>query len=99
MDIKNNQQLENRSKLQSLIRSLLVKFKLVLCVLFSNSKLWYVGQYKEQKSTHEIQGIFSTEAKAKKACRDRTYFIHPLVLDVNLPHESNKWQGSYPIEE
>ena len=65
----------------------------------NNVLLWFVGQYKEKKDTFEIQGIFSTEERALKACKDRNYFIHPLMLDEELPHETTKWKGYYPIED
>lgn len=98
MNVKNNLQLEKRTKLQGLIRSLSVKFKLGLKFFRPNIKLYFVGQYKEQKNTYEIQGIFSTENKALVACKDRTYFIVPLILDKASPHETVKWDGYYPLE-
>jgi hypothetical protein len=55
------------------------------------SKLWICGQlmgeWNESGSVWAFQGVFSDEAKAAAACRDETYFILPVTLDEELPHE------------
>lgn len=63
------------------------------------SIFYFVGKWNEKNNAPEMQGIFSTKEKAIIACRDRTYFYHPFVLDVNTKHESEKWSGVYPISE
>lgn len=56
-------------------------------------KLYIVGQSKGD--SWEFQGVFSTEKKALKACRNRTYFIGPIKLDKSLPAETCDWKDAY----
>lgn len=49
--------------------------------------LWFVGKFIELESRFEIQGVFSTRDKAVAACREREYFVTPLLLDENLPDQ------------
>lgn len=52
-------------------------------------KVYYVGQWVEHLPHQwEIQGIFSTEEKAVKACTHDTYFVTEANLDEELPHET-----------
>ena len=47
-----------------------------------------------------VMGVFFQEADAVAACRDETYFVGPVEMDVQLPHEAEKWPGAYyPLEE
>jgi hypothetical protein len=55
--------------------------------------VWVVGRWKE--TTWDLQGVFLTEAGAVEACRDETYFVGPLPLNVALPHETTSWPGAY----
>ncbi len=58
--------------------------------------LWLVGQAKsETPGEWEFQGIFSTEEKAVGACRTAWYFVAPVELDKELPHETATMPGSY----
>ena len=54
-------------------------------------ELWVCGQltgeYCGRGTPWEFQGIFSSEAKADAACRNETYFIYPVQLDVELPDD------------
>ena len=68
--------------------------------LLENMEVFFVGQYKEDENRFEIQGVFSTELGARWACRDRTYFVLPLVLDQLHPHETViSEEAYYPLEE
>lgn len=44
---------------------------------------------------YHIQGIFSDETKAVAACRDETYLVGPLPLNLSLPHDPVIWFGAY----
>lgn len=58
--------------------------------------VWVVGQYRADTGNWDIQGVFSSEAKAVAACRTDAYFVGPLTLDAELPHELQRdWPGSY----
>ena len=67
-------------------------------------RLWVVFQLKgkwrkpeDGGSVIEFQGVFSTEQKAIDACRDENYFMAPVKLDKELPHESIQMNGGcYP---
>lgn len=47
--------------------------------------IYFVGKYIEADERFEIQGIFTTKAKAINSCRDRTYFVLPIILDKLYP--------------
>ena len=58
--------------------------------------LWIVGKELDYKvSAWEFQGLFSSEAKAVKACRTGRYFIAPQILDKSLPDRRVKMKGAY----
>lgn len=63
--------------------------------------VWVAGQYRGDGEPWDIQGVFSTEEKAVAACRTPDYFVGPLTLDAELPHEVvPDWPGSYyPMED
>jgi hypothetical protein len=62
-------------------------------------RLWIVGQNKgagPNGAVWDFQGVFSTERAAVVACRDHTYFVGPVELDVELPHETAaEWPGAF----
>ena len=61
-------------------------------------KLYVVGRYisgEEFKIVWDIHGIFDSEEKALKACKDETYFIGTLKLNEVLPEETVDWPGAY----
>lgn len=59
------------------------------------TRLWIVGQWKAE-GVWEFAGVFDSEAAARDACRDETYFVGPAVLNERLPHESmTEWPGAY----
>ncbi len=56
-----------------------------------SGEVWICGQMKEwfeDASRWEFAGVFSTEKKADIACRDKTYFIFPQMIDERIPHET-----------
>ena len=67
------------------------------------TKLWMCGQlmgeWNKDGSVWGFQGVFDSEEKAIVACRTDKYFITPIELNVNLPHEICDVDGSYyPLE-
>lgn len=44
---------------------------------------------------YHIQGAFSEEIHAVAACRDPSYLVGSLPLNVSLPHNAVEWVGSY----
>ena len=59
-------------------------------------ELWVVGQWVGDGPWH-FQGVFSSKKKAIQACRDTTYFMGPVKLDMELPSEEVTWVGlHYP---
>lgn len=67
-------------------------------------ELWISGQYiKEIKGVGviwELQGVFDEKEKAVKSCRDRTYFIAPVKLNQEFPHETVQFpEAYYPLAE
>jgi hypothetical protein len=36
----------------------------------------------------ELQGIFDSDTKAIIACRDESYFVSPITINKELPHET-----------
>lgn len=66
------------------------------------SNLWYVGQLRSGEHPDfvwDFQGVFSSEELANLACRDRTYFVVPVALNEELPHEQIESPGYYPIAQ
>jgi hypothetical protein len=58
--------------------------------------LWICGQNTDiEGQGWEFQGVFSSEELAIKACRDWTYFIAPMTLDEEVPHETFEMPGCY----
>ena len=71
--------------------------------LNDNDELWIVGQWKSgghpDKTEWEFAGVFTDERKAVAACRDWTYFVSPMKLNHELPHETVEMGRSYyPIK-
>lgn len=70
-------------------------------------ELWLVGQVSEaswdlktneftRATKWEFQGMFDSEEKAVKACRNRYYFVAgPFYLNENLPHETEQPNKNY----
>ncbi len=62
--------------------------------------LWYVGRARGGEfpdCVWDFQGVFSSEQRAVAASRDPTYFVSPIALDEELPHESMETPGYYPL--
>ena len=73
-------------------------------------KLWLVGQvilsvWNHQKNEWQVggqwdvQGIFDNEDAAVAICKTENYFIMPLMLNQELPHDKSETpEGSrYPL--
>ena len=56
------------------------------------SEVWVVGKPNEEG--WEIQGVYSSEALAKKNCKSG-WFIGPVEVDTPLPEEEAEWVGAY----
>ena len=57
--------------------------------------IWLVGQnrfdyesWQTLDEPWEVCGVFDSEAMAVEACRDFNYWIMPLEMNEQLPHES-----------
>lgn len=62
-------------------------------------QVWLVIQWREV-DTYELGGAFTTEAKARAACRDETYGYGPVPLDATLPDAPTEWPDFvYPLAE
>ena len=62
------------------------------------TEVWFVGRRELQAdgpSIYHIQGIATDEVIAIAMCRDDTYFIGPLPVNVALPHERCEWPDMY----
>lgn len=58
--------------------------------------VWFVIQVRPEQHQSDIQGVFDTEARAFSACKNKNYFIGPLVLNKEYPEERlSSWPGSY----
>ena len=60
---------------------------------------WLVGQFRMQTAEGPVwdcQGIFDSHEKAVAACRTQNYFIMPLELNKQLPHETIVITTEYP---
>lgn len=60
--------------------------------------LWICGQCKNGEFPNiiwDFQGIFDSEEKARKACRDENYFIMPVKLNEKLSHETVENPAAY----
>ena len=63
-------------------------------------RVYLVGQHRNEYpegNVWEWQGVFSTEEKARAACRNWRYFYTPLELDENAPDESVMVDVTFPI--
>lgn len=67
------------------------------------TRLWLCGQIRMRDGMPqrwEFQGVFSTESKAERACRNANYFIFPFTLDdersdrTTIPHGTR-----YPLRD
>ena len=64
---------------------------------------WICGQTREAtgiRSRHiwDLVGVFDSEEKACKACRNQTYFIYPIELNKQYPDEEvTLSRGYYPL--
>lgn len=56
------------------------------------TQVWICGRLTSGQGGREapwdLQGVFSIEKLADDACRDGSYFIFPVNMDEQLPHES-----------
>jgi len=63
--------------------------------------LWIAGQYisgEYPDIVWQFAGIFDSREQALAWCRDRTYFISPVPLNVGAPHETEAFPGFwYPL--
>lgn len=63
--------------------------------------LWCAARVHEWREPNEggsdwsFQGVFGSEEKAVAACRDELYFVAPVNLDQELPHDRLTWPGAY----
>ena len=61
--------------------------------------VWVVGQWyreaEDGRQVWEMAGVFSTEEKAVAACRTANYFVGPLPVDTEFPHETVEWPDCY----
>lgn len=62
-----------------------------------NLRLWVVGQCKLNKNNMgwDFQGVFDSEKKAIKACKNENYFIGKALLNKTLPDDEREWDGAY----
>ena len=66
--------------------------------------MWLVGQVKNcfvelEDVVWEFQGVFDNEGVAITACRDRSYFVAPIELNKEFPHETQEFPDSYfPVQ-
>lgn len=44
---------------------------------------------------YHIQGVFTEEKLAVTACRDPSYMVGSLPLNLSLPHAPVEWSGAY----
>ena len=62
-------------------------------------KLWIAGQVRSREDAEEkrweFQGVFDTEQLAVDACKGELYFIAPVQLNEELPHETLLMPGCY----
>lgn len=64
------------------------------------TEVWLCGRWVNDEIGPLINGIFSTEAKAKGRCRDPHDYIAPFNLDEELPVDPVEMVGHYyPLNE
>ena len=59
---------------------------------------WVVGRREENQNSPvewHLQGIATEKKIALEMCRDQTYFVGPLPVNVSLPHDTMEWVGCY----
>ena len=63
-------------------------------------ELWIVGQKKDGNLwSWGFEGVFDSEEKAIKACKDDDFFIAPTPLNYSQP-DAAIWLGAYyPLRE
>ena len=64
----------------------------------SEATVWACGQTRANTAdgqVWEFQGVFSTEALAVAACRNKRYFVAPVEIDVPMDDETFVWPGCY----
>lgn len=62
----------------------------------TNNIVWVVGEsFSASKSSWTIQGVYSTEESAQKACFNEYCFIGPIELDKMYPENLYEWEGAY----
>ena len=69
----------------------------------SKTIVWVVGKFmgivvtntKDECNYWEMEGIFSSEQLAIKACKLNRHFIGPMELDEPCPEETALWPGAY----
>lgn len=74
------------------------KTKMPECKTPKNLKLWIVGQFlaeTEKGRAWDIQGVFDSEEKAIKACKNETFFVGPVTLNDEFQLEHKEWEGAY----
>lgn len=58
-------------------------------------ELWVVFSRASEEDGYQLQGVFSTQLMAEKACFDEYCVMGPVELDRNYEEEKVEWQGSY----
>ena len=64
--------------------------------------LWMVGQYRSGEVLDivwEFQGIFDSKQKALDACRNKCYFVAPVLLNEEIRDDTYVFPGSFYPEE
>lgn len=80
---------------------LAVSFVLSLLLDERAQLLWAAGRVHEWREPDDggadwsFQGVLDSEEKAIAACRDDSYFIGPVKLNEQLPHDRLAWPGAY----
>lgn len=63
------------------------------------SGLWNIRKNEYTMVAWDFQGVFSSQELAEAACKTSYYFVVPVNLDEQLPHDSVDWPGLYhPIQ-
>ena len=66
----------------------------------AGDKVWVCGRRLDPKDDRmwALQGIFTDREQAIQACKDKTYFIGSVILDVELPPEVEPFpESGYPL--
>ena len=67
-------------------------------------KLWIVGKINPgNRLEWDFQGIFDDEDLARAECKDKNWFIGPVLLNESRLEDQYEWEGAYypnwPISE